>query len=81
MFAAYGVGSTRGAIGEVHVDQFYSFSDILPSYDPDFPDSELTALPVAPEGTVQRFMNTADVHATPIGQGARVLLAATITLL
>jgi hypothetical protein len=76
--AAFGVGSTAGARGMVCKKNTLSCGDLGPGMVGE--DRQLRPL-YFPEGTVTRFMNSGDIHAGPWGNGARIMLQATLRLM
>lgn len=76
--AAWGVGSTRGARGIISKSDVLLVGDLHPNITVG-PGSILEPI-VQPEGTVMRFMNAADIHAGPVGDGGRIMAQATLRL-
>ena len=76
--AAFGVGATRGAEGTVRKAHTNRNGDLRPQITVG-PNGQLQELTFA-QGAITRFLNTGDIHAGPIGDGARVMLQATLRL-
>jgi hypothetical protein len=77
--AAFGVGSTVGAAGNMSRSHTLKSGDIGPSVTVG-KDGQLRPL-LFPEGAVTRFMNSGDIHGGPYGNGARIMLQATLGLI
>jgi hypothetical protein len=76
--AAWGIGSTRGARGYISNSDVLSVGDLHPGIAVE--QGSILEPIMQPEGTVLRFMNTADIHAGPIGDGGRIMAQATLRL-
>jgi hypothetical protein len=75
---ALGVGSTRGASGLVSKSDILTVGDLRPGIPVE--SGSILQPVVHPEGTVMRFMNSADIHAGPQGDGGRIMAQATLKL-
>lgn len=76
--AAWGVGSTRGARGYISRSDVLTVGDLRPNLTVE--QGNILVPIVEPEGTVLRFMNSADIHAGPVGDGGRIMAQATLRL-
>lgn len=76
-------GSTRSATGTVSSADIernnVNGGDLLPHVGIG-PGQQLEEAAPYAEGTIVRFMNIADIHAGPVGSGARIMLQATVLL-
>lgn len=73
---SFGKGATRGATGRLRRGDTLDCGDFAGQVG-NGPTDQLR--PIAfPPGTVVRFQNNADIHAGPLGNGARALLQATL---
>lgn len=76
---SFGVGSTRCATGHIQKSDILRVGDLRPNT-LGAPGNDLQPATYA-NGEVLRFMNSADIHAGPKGDGARIMAQATLRLL
>ncbi|MEK7153422.1 MAG: hypothetical protein AAB834_05720, partial [Patescibacteria group bacterium] len=76
--AALGIGSTQGAMGMTARKDITRIGNLLSSIAVE-PDGQLEPSIHEP-GTLLRFMNSADIHGGPAGDGGRIMVQATLLL-
>ena len=76
---SFGIGSTRCATGHIRRSDILHVGDLRPNTSV-APGNNLQPATYA-NGEVLRFMNSADIHAGPEGNGGRIMAQATLRLL
>lgn len=77
---SFGIGSTRCATGHIRRSDILHMGDLRQPNTSVAPGNNLQPATYA-NGEVLRFMNSADIHAGPEGDGSRVMAQATLRLL